>query len=675
MKTAKHDIDEAEENSKPPAKRPRRKAALKSEERISELAKSDGTNIPDGDLKPAAKEDLLFTEDEERDFKPPAKAKSRRTTKKKGALKSEEGADDTDNDTPVVINFDAMVNVMEFLPPRSLFNITLTCKSLRQMVTTKMVVQSALIHGGSARTTMEELYNMTKTYTIHLPSPLRLLRLVNAKTCEFCFQKKTKHVRPGLGVNACWDCVSGGKGGRFHRYYCGSSDIRLTRVWKTSWVRYKKGPMYPTIFEHPRVATNGYGMNHYIWEEHRTDACGERIGPVVAWGNVDDLNNYYIQLRNAADAKKAAASSTSSSGNASAAAALEQAAPSLSNGDDWIDHYLTNTLNAPSQEDYAEFNDTVVNTVQMAERVSQEREELKKTKRAGTKQTKVAKVEKMLENLTALIDEPLKEFAFCSCGKENYLKEGTGSTRPCVIMETPFINVLLEPYIKSPSKMTKKAMKEIAAKINIELGRIGKLLEMDFLSDDDEFQAAAKAHFHECFPDSEAVFEVEQRYYSSPPFYRQNRINADFLKLIDKGRFFGALCYLMNNDLSPLLFVLEPSASLMQEKSSYLDETSLKNLAKKVWDHATTSARQGGGHADFDTWVAEATAKSHITLRNTLKKVESFKSWWEENKKNDANGITYLNRYLKEQWRIRSFIVESDMKKIVQAITNRSRYL
>ena len=71
--------------------------------------------------------------------KPPAKCPR--------LLKSEEGAElneNKDGAPAVIMNVDAMVYVMEFLPPRSLYNIALTCKSLRDKVTTKMVVQSAL---------------------------------------------------------------------------------------------------------------------------------------------------------------------------------------------------------------------------------------------------------------------------------------------------------------------------------------------------------------------------------------------------------------------------------------------------------------------------------------------------------------------------------------------------
>ena len=178
MKASKHPNAEAEaieEDSKPPSKRPRRKAALKSEERIAEMAEED-----DDDVK-----------------KSPAKKRPRR----KASLKSEESSPSEaaaadDLVAPVTINVDAMVNVMEFLPPRSLYNIALTSWSLREMVTTRMVVQSALIHGGHPKKTMEELAKLMKKHSIHPPSPLRLLRLGKLIYQDFSNFQSSFHIPP-----------------------------------------------------------------------------------------------------------------------------------------------------------------------------------------------------------------------------------------------------------------------------------------------------------------------------------------------------------------------------------------------------------------------------------------------------------------------------------------------
>jgi len=663
MKTAKHPNDEAdlpEEDSKPPAKRPRRKAAIKSEKLIAGMAEEDD------DVKNS-----------------PAK----RPRRKKAALKSEEPAKDDTSDQKnnskkrsgkesAPIPVDAMVNVMEFLPPRSLYNIALTCKSLREMVTTKMVVQSALIHGGNPSKSMAELHSLMRNHSIHVPSPLRLLRLANGKRCEFCLTSGTNHVRPGLGVFACWNCVVSGKQGRWNRGYSsrnsGSSSIKLTKAWKTSWVRYRKYPIYHTILSYSRVASNEHGTNHYFWSEHRCDASGERVGPLVTWGDVDDLKGYYDQLKTAAAAKEAAApNSTVDSATASNVAAAdngndneeeeeEEAAPSLSNGE-WIEYYLTKNLNAPPKENYAEFNETFTNTVQMADRISREREELKKSKRDDKMQTKVEKVEKILDDLKALINEPFRERAMKAYGKEKYLKSGMSSNQ-CMFLETPFINAWLAPYIKSPSKMTKKAMKEMAEKINVEIERIEKLLEMDFLSDDDDFEAAAKIFFRECYPDVEALYTC----HSSSSSYHgpSNMMTEDFVRLIQGGRFLGALCYLQTNNLSPILLVTEPSASLAQI-SKYLDETSLKKLAQRAWNETetNTSSRALFQDREDDSWAAEAFAAGHKFFGEAMAKVDKFGAWL-EGKVDEDKRAAFLNKLVMSYWYFDDFMKEEDFGKI-----------
>ena len=101
---------------------------------------------------------------------------------------------------------------------------------------TKMVIQSALIHGGHAKKSMEELFALMKNHSIHIPSALRLLRICNGKYCEFCLQDKVNHVRPGFGVFACWDCVTNKQSSYQYAAHWNigvdSRQFSLTRAWK-----------------------------------------------------------------------------------------------------------------------------------------------------------------------------------------------------------------------------------------------------------------------------------------------------------------------------------------------------------------------------------------------------------------------------------------------------------
>ena len=154
---------------------------------------------------------------------------------------------------------------------------------------------------------------------------------------------------------------------------------------------------------------------------------------MAVWDDVDNLCEYYDKLKADAAAKEAAAAAAAESAASNAAAVAtvddneegdeeeeEEAPPSLNNGE-WIEHYLTKNNNAPPKSDYAEFNDAYTNTLETAERVLVEREELKKSKRDNKMQVKLEKVEKMLEDLRAILDEPFRE-RLLTYGKENYLK-------------------------------------------------------------------------------------------------------------------------------------------------------------------------------------------------------------------------------------------------------------
>ena len=241
---------EDKEDAQPPAKRPRRKATKKSLEKMTEQAAKDEAD----DIE------------EEEDSKPAAKKRPRRASAalKKSEEPSSEG---------VVMNVDAMVTVMEFLCPRSLFNVALTCKSLLARVTTTMVVRSALIHGDNAKKTFEELYKLMKNHSIHPPSPLRLLRLANGRKCEFCQEKSVLSLYQDMNIGAfsCWNCLTKG-------------EDPLTKAFKSSC--YWANPLYHFILKHPRSASRDLCKGRFLWIQDRLDANGDNIGPLISWKNM-----------------------------------------------------------------------------------------------------------------------------------------------------------------------------------------------------------------------------------------------------------------------------------------------------------------------------------------------------------------------------------------------------
>lgn len=183
-----------------------------------------------------------------------------------------------------------------------------------------------------------------------------------------------------------------------------------------------------------------------------------------------------------------------------------------------------------------------------------------------------------------------------------------------------------------------------------------------FLSDDDEFEAAAKAFLRECFPSNEEL-------YVKTDFSRQkNGMDDVFLRLVQGGHSFGALCYLRDNDLSPVLLVTEPSASLAQA-SKHLDETVLKHLAKRAWWRERPSLYSTRDLED-DSWLAKAFTAGHEYFGAAMTKVDNFGKWLEvqgkfgEKVDEDARA-SFLNDIVKSSWSFdREFVDEEDCDKI-----------
>ena len=78
----------------------------------------------------------------------------------------------------------------------------------------------------------------------------------------------------------------------------------------------------------------------------------------------------------------------------------------------------------------------------------------------------------------------------------------------------------------------------------------------------------------------------KERYLYCGRYGGSSRLDSNFLEFMDNGRYLGALCHLIYYDLGLRLLITEPSASCLREKAQYLDQTSIKNLARKAWKFA-----------------------------------------------------------------------------------------
>ena len=386
-----------------------------------------------------------FTEEE--DSKPPAKRFRR---DKYGDCNNETSESPSPNQHNLALALDALSVVMEqmeFFSPRQLFRTAFACKGLRSVVTTRMVVRSSIMHGGHAKRTIEELYKLMSVGAMHIPSPLRLLRLVNGKICECCSRESVNFVRPCTGIFACWTCTT---------------DRGLTKGWNTTWVRHRKNAeKYNAIFNHPRVAHNEYTYKNYM-VTRPMKAAGERIGPIVTFDHVDKMVAHQCGL----------------------------------------DDYINNTLNAPPLEKYNEFSNAFASMKEEAEQAAIVREQKKTMTRKKTKENKLANIEKMMNDLSELIHLRFRDVVLRRSRTSN-----SSAKLPWFEMRIPFVDDLLQPYIITPSKLRKKILKTIAETINDKLIIIidSNFVSLNFFSQDDHYEGALKQYFQSKIPNLESL--------------------------------------------------------------------------------------------------------------------------------------------------------------------------
>jgi hypothetical protein len=363
------------------------------------------------------------------DHKPPAKRRKAAASLKVGES--------------VEINDDALDVVMDFVGPRELYSLAFTCKKLLSRITTGRVVKSAMVHGGHAKLTIEELARLMKNQSIHPPSPLRLLRLVCGRQCEVCKRNRVNFVRPGYGVFFCWDCLVS----------------RGTEPWKTSWVRFRKNPKYEEIFEHERVVAVLRGSKYYVWAKSSKYLLSEEcIGPLVTFQSIENMAEL----------------------------------PATT-----IDNYLNLTLQAPTKDDYADFLEAYEELKDRAQAIAGERLQKKQKAKEDAASRRTASVLKMVTDINSKLNDSCRDFV---------LDYRSGYSRYCIQFQSTFVDNLLKDYVRSPSKFKKKTLLEIADKLNVSCADLGNFLSFSFLDHTNHFEAKLKSFCLTKFSNKKKVF-------------------------------------------------------------------------------------------------------------------------------------------------------------------------
>lgn len=467
------------------------------------------------------------------------------------------------------ISEDALLQVMTFVGPRELYRMAFTCKTLRNAVTTPMVVKSAMIQGGGgARDCMKAINDLMARSAIHGPSPLRLLRLVNCKRCEFCNAKQLVQSESvwRLGVFGCRACLEDRT--------VAASDPLGDKAWVSDW---SKDAYYDVALRHRRVMCwrgRVKGSKHkkraYVWKERITTAgLGEAIGPLISF---EDLTPFL------ATAKECAEKVTSED----------------------FGVYIDKELKVPPAEAYKEFLEEYSEHKARSDSVVAEREEKKRATAQKTKDSRRTKVSKMIEDLKAHLDEPFRDAALMSSNMP--------FGRACVTFNSPFVENLLYSYVCSPSKMRKKILVETATTINEKFRLIKSkgFLNMDSFSGDDPFEIAVKKCFGGKYSSYVAVVE-------------KNRLDDRFFDLLQKDRCMAALTYFEETNFGKIL---------MPADAKLRDLRKLDDLAYIVWKKTLDDINDTD--SDDDYRFARVFAAGSTTFADARLAIDCYISWLEE---------------------------------------------
>lgn len=97
----------------------------------------------------------------------------------------------------------------EFFEPQDLLRFVISSKDFFSLATYQVVVWISTVNGNQrTNRTVRYLLEQTRVGSIHLPSPLRVLRLVCVKRCEACNRRTLYNLPRYFGLAFCWDCLS-----------------------------------------------------------------------------------------------------------------------------------------------------------------------------------------------------------------------------------------------------------------------------------------------------------------------------------------------------------------------------------------------------------------------------------------------------------------------------------
>ena len=385
---------------------------------------------------------------------------------------------------------DVLGIIMEYAGHRELYTIAMSSKTLLEKLTLDMVVKSAFVSGNKdAMAIVNAVRNCLRSGAVYLPSPARLLRLVNAKGCEVCCIKTAENLTnlETFGLHCCDACLGRSLIQGENEYHDTCRNGHFAVALNHARFRLTKRILYPG--KQPGWHSS---RNVHVKVYRKDCADGEIAGPIVTMAHVNQI--------------------------------YELTKDKQRRGTDFAIVLGHDPSDAPV---YHKFMAACTVGKRLAEQAEAFRQEHRKQSILKTARNKLANLDSTLQKLKPKLHSDIRDFVLDRKADETYV--------PTFIC--PLVHDLLSVrgFLRAPTKVSNDVLDEVAAKLNKKLRPIQMLdfLSADYLSEDDPFESRIKPIFRSTFPNLAAT---------AP------NLTGSVVDLIDEGSLVDAMFHLASFD-------------------------------------------------------------------------------------------------------------------------------
>jgi hypothetical protein len=191
---------------------------------------------------------------------------------------------------PIFKLYDMYQKVVEFLNPKELHNLTLSCKASRDNLTTPIVIKNALLNGNKhAKTSIERVYAQVLANTILVPTAIRLLSLLTMKYCECCNIKAINFVSD-YGLALCLSC----KKEHTSRIEMKPAKLLRSELEMNDIIQHKDVNLILHHFVKEQPNLGYYSRRipvYYVLDRPFFDENNKRVGPTITKSHLNEMLN------------------------------------------------------------------------------------------------------------------------------------------------------------------------------------------------------------------------------------------------------------------------------------------------------------------------------------------------------------------------------------------------